>query len=118
MFQVSFTGSTEVGRLVMQASAMSNLKMVSLELGGKSPLLIFDDADIDMAANLALMGVLINKGEACIACSRVYVQEGIYQEFEQKVIEKVKDWTIGDPFDPSVRQGPQVRTTKPAMKFR
>lgn len=60
-FQVSFTGSTEVGRLVMEAAAKSNLKQVSLELGGKSPLVIFDDADINMAADLALLGVLYNK---------------------------------------------------------
>lgn len=61
LMQVSFTGSTEVGRLVMQAAAKSNLKTVSLELGGKSPLIIFDDADIDKAADLALLGVVYNK---------------------------------------------------------
>ena len=60
-FQVSFTGSTEAGRKVAQAAAASNLKVVSLELGGKSPLLIFDDADVDMAAELALIGILYNK---------------------------------------------------------
>ena len=60
-FQVCFTGSTEVGRKIMQAAATSNLKQVSLELGGKSPLLIFDDADVDKAADLALLGVLYNK---------------------------------------------------------
>ena len=58
---MSFTGSTEVGRIVMKAAAESNLKVVSLELGGKSPLIIFDDADVDMAAQLALNGVLHNK---------------------------------------------------------
>jgi hypothetical protein len=60
-FQVSFTGSPEVGRKVMKAAAESNLKVVSLELGGKSPLIIFDDADIDVAAQLALTGILFNK---------------------------------------------------------
>jgi coniferyl-aldehyde dehydrogenase len=60
-FQISFTGSSEVGRKVMQAAAESNLKVVSLELGGKSPLIIFDDADIDVAAQLALVGILFNK---------------------------------------------------------
>jgi coniferyl-aldehyde dehydrogenase len=60
-FQVSFTGSSEVGRKVMQAAAASNLKVVSLELGGKSPLIIFDDADVDVAAQLALTGILFNK---------------------------------------------------------
>jgi coniferyl-aldehyde dehydrogenase len=61
MFQVSFTGSTEVGRLIMEASARSNLKPVSLELGGKSPLIIFDDADLDMAVELAIGANLFNK---------------------------------------------------------
>ncbi|KAJ9167794.1 hypothetical protein P3X46_019388 [Hevea brasiliensis] len=106
--KVSFTGSTEVGRLVMQAAATSNLKQVSLELGGKSPLLIFDDADISTAADLALLGILYNKGEVCVASSRVYVQEGIYDKLVQKLVEKAKAWVVGDPFDPNVRQGPQV----------
>ncbi|KAM7509494.1 hypothetical protein LguiA_019947 [Lonicera macranthoides] len=93
---VSFTGSTEVGRLVMQAAALSNLKPVSLELGGKSPLMVFDDADVDKA------------GEICVAGSRVFVQEGIYSKFLKQLAENVKQWVVGDPFDPSTRQGPQV----------
>ncbi|KAF5205373.1 Aldehyde dehydrogenase family 2 member c4 [Thalictrum thalictroides] len=96
--KVSFTGSTEVGRLVMQAAAQSNLKVVSLELGGKSPVIIFDDADVDMAVD----------GEMCIAGSRVYVQEGIYDRFVQKAAEKAKAWVVGDPFDPLTLQGPQA----------
>ncbi|CAK9150885.1 unnamed protein product [Ilex paraguariensis] len=106
--KISFTGSTDVGRLVMQAAAMSNLKPVSLELGGKSPLIVFDDADVDKAADLALLGILFNKGEICVAGSRVFVQEGIYDEFEKKLAEKAKTWVVGDPFDPTVNQGPQV----------
>ncbi|XP_004287088.1 PREDICTED: aldehyde dehydrogenase family 2 member C4-like [Fragaria vesca subsp. vesca] len=106
--KVSFTGSTDVGRLVMQAAAKSNLKSVSLELGGKSPLVIFDDADVDKAADLALLGILFNKGETCVASSRVLVQEGIHDELVKKLKEKAKYWTVGDPFDPNVRQGPQV----------
>ncbi|KAK3041650.1 hypothetical protein RJ639_001460 [Escallonia herrerae] len=94
--KVSFTGSTAVGRLIMQAAATSNLKPVSLELGGKSPVLIFEDADVDKA------------GEICVAGSRVFVQEGIYEEFVKKLAEGVKSWVVGDPFDPAVRQGPQV----------
>lgn len=105
---VSFTGSTEVGRKVMQASATSNLKPVSLELGGKSPLLIFDDANVDEAADLALGGILFNKGEICVASSRVFVQEGIYDEFVKKLVEKAKHWIVGDPFDPKSHTGPQV----------
>ncbi|KAL5079680.1 hypothetical protein RYX36_008101 [Vicia faba] len=106
--KVSFTGSTEVGREIMISAARSNLKPVSLELGGKSPLLIFDDADVDKAAELALIGILFNKGEICVAGSRVFVQEGIYDEFEKKLVEKAKAWIVGDPFDPKVQQGPQV----------
>ncbi|KAG5022046.1 hypothetical protein JHK85_018388 [Glycine max] len=106
--KVSFTGSTEVGREVMRAAANSNLKPVSLELGGKSPVIVFDDADVDKAAGLALMGILFNKGEICVAGSRVLVQEGIYDEFEKKLVEKANAWVVGDPFDPKVQQGPQV----------
>ncbi|KAI3446976.1 hypothetical protein Pfo_003641 [Paulownia fortunei] len=106
--KVSFTGSTEVGRLVMQAAAASNLKPVSLELGGKSPFIIFDDVDVDKVADLALQGTLFNKGEICVAGSRVFVQEGIYDKFLVKLVEKAKTWVVGDPFDPNVHQGPQV----------
>ncbi|RWR83028.1 aldehyde dehydrogenase family 2 member C4 [Cinnamomum micranthum f. kanehirae] len=93
---VAFTGSTQVGKLIMEAAAKSNLKTVSLELGGKSPLIIFNDADVDMA------------GEICAAGSRVYVQEGIYDEFVRKSAERAKSWVVGDPFSPHVQQGPQV----------
>ncbi|XP_020087750.1 aldehyde dehydrogenase family 2 member C4-like isoform X3 [Ananas comosus] len=105
---VSFTGSTAVGRKIMETAAKSNLKPVSLELGGKSPIIIFDDADIDMAVDLARTATFYNKGEACIAGSRVYVQEGIYDKFVTKVTESMKSWVVGDPFDPHVHQGPQV----------
>lgn len=106
--KVCFTGSTEVGRLVMQAAATSNLKPVSLELGGKSPLLIFNDADVDKASDLALRGVFYNKGEVCVSSSRIFVQDGIYDALVEKLIEKVKTWVVGDPFDPRSRHGPQV----------
>uniref|UniRef100_A0A0D9WRP5 Aldehyde dehydrogenase 1 n=1 Tax=Leersia perrieri TaxID=77586 RepID=A0A0D9WRP5_9ORYZ len=105
---VAFTGSTEVGRLIMEAAAKSNLKQVALELGGKSPLIIFDDADLDKAVELAIGGNFFNKGEACVAGSRVFVQEGIYDRFEQKIADAMKNWVVGDPFDPRVNQGPQV----------
>lgn len=106
--KVSFTGSTDVGRLVMQAAATSNLKQVSLELGGKSPVIIFDDADVDVGAELALRGIVYNKGEICVAGSRVFVQEGIYDKLVMKLKEKAKNWVVGDPFLPNVHQGPQV----------
>ncbi|XP_057768104.1 aldehyde dehydrogenase family 2 member C4 [Salvia miltiorrhiza] len=106
--KVSFTGSTEVGRLVMQAAAASNLKPVTLELGGKSPFIIFDDVDVDKVVDLAVRAILYNKGEICVAGSRVFVQEGIYDKFLVTLVEKVKSWVVGDPFDPNVHQGPQV----------
>ncbi|GMI97715.1 REDUCED EPIDERMAL FLUORESCENCE1, aldehyde dehydrogenase 2C4, aldehyde dehydrogenase 1A [Hibiscus trionum] len=106
--KVTFTGSTEVGRKVMMAAAASNLKPVSLELGGKSPLLIFDDADIGQAADIAFKGMFFNKGEICVASSRVFVQEGIYEKLVKKLVEKAKATVVGDPFDPKVHQGPQT----------
>jgi len=106
--KISFTGSTEVGRIIMQAAAMSNLKSVSLELGGKSPVIVFDDADIDMAVNLVNMATYTNKGEICVAGSRIYVQEGIYDAFVKKSVELAKKSVVGDPFNPNVNQGPQV----------
>ncbi|KAL6641185.1 hypothetical protein ACP70R_019366 [Stipagrostis hirtigluma subsp. patula] len=105
---VAFTGSGEVGRLVMEAAAKSNLKTVSLELGGKSPLIIFDDADVDMAVNLSRLAIFYNKGEVCVAGSRVYVQEGIYDEFVKKAVEAARSVKVGDPFDASTNMGPQV----------
>ncbi|CAN6442210.1 unnamed protein product [Victoria cruziana] len=106
--KISFTGSTKVGRLIMEAAAKSNLKPVTLELGGKSPLIIFDDADLDMAANLARDAIFFNKGEICVAGSRVLVQEDIYDDFLKKLLAKTKEWVVGDPFDPRVNQGPQI----------
>ncbi|KAG7532682.1 Aldehyde dehydrogenase domain [Arabidopsis thaliana x Arabidopsis arenosa] len=81
----------DVGRKIVQAAATSNLKKVSLELGGKSPLLIFNDADVDKAADLALLGCFYNKGDICVASSRVFVQEGIYDKVVEKLVEKAKD---------------------------
>ncbi|KAL7259905.1 hypothetical protein ACSBR1_005715 [Camellia fascicularis] len=110
--KVSFTGSTEVGRIVMEAAAKSNLKGVSLELGGKSPVIIFNDADLDKASDLALDGIMYNKGEICVAGSRVFVQERIYEELVKKLEDEAKTWVVGDPFDPIVHYGPQVDKTQ------
>ncbi|XP_020994118.2 uncharacterized protein LOC107479400 [Arachis duranensis] len=77
LLQVSFTGSMEVGREIMHAAASSNLKQVSLELVGKSPLLIFDDADVDKAASLALLGIVYNKGEICVESSVCLFRKGM-----------------------------------------
>ncbi|KAK4421932.1 Aldehyde dehydrogenase family 2 member C4 [Sesamum alatum] len=105
---VSFTGSTETGHRIMQAAATSNLKAVSLELGGKSPFIVFDDADVDRVAPLALLGCFFNQGQICVAGTRTFVQEGIHDKFVDRLLEEVKRWVVGDPFDPNVNQGPQV----------
>ncbi|CAL5339325.1 unnamed protein product [Camellia sinensis] len=105
--KISFTGSTEVGRIVMEAAAKSNLKEVSLELGGRSPVIILKNADLDKVSDLALLGIVYNKGEICVAGSRVFVQERIYEELVKKLEDKAKTWVAGDPFDPIVRYGPQ-----------
>lgn len=84
--KVAFTGSTEVGHLVMEAAAKSNLKPVTLELGGKSPNIIFADADLDAAVEGAHMGLFSNQGQSCCAGSRVFVEETIYDEFLERSI--------------------------------
>lgn len=106
--KVAFTGSTLVGRKVMEASAKSNLKNVTLELGGKSPNIIFDDADLDQAVKWAAHGLFWNHGQACCAGTRIFVQEGIYDEFLKRLTEKAKSIKIGDPFGHDTYQGPQV----------
>jgi len=106
--KVAFTGSTEVGQLILQASGKSNLKRVTLELGGKSPLIIFPDADIEEALNWAHQAIFMNMGQVCTAGSRLFVHEDIYDEFVKKAVERAKNRKIGDPFDLSVQSGPQV----------
>ncbi|KAG2110925.1 putative 1-pyrroline-5-carboxylate dehydrogenase [Suillus discolor] len=106
--KVAFTGSTLTGRKIMEAAAKSNLKKISLELGGKSPSIIFDDADIDQAVKWAINGIFMNQGELCIAGSRIYVQAGIYDDFLQKFTETAQCLSVGDPFSPDTFQGPQI----------
>jgi len=106
--KVAFTGSTEVGRLIMKAAADSNLKGVTLELGGKSPLVVFDDADVDLAVQVAHMGLFFNHGQCCCASSRLFVQEGIYEKFVEKAVAAAKATKVGDPMNPETFQGPQV----------
>jgi aldehyde dehydrogenase (NAD+) len=106
--KLSFTGSTEIGRLIQKAAAESNLKRVTLELGGKSPLIIFDDADLEEAVRIAHNGIFANQGQVCCASSRVYVQEGIYDEFIKRSVEFSKTRKVGDPLKEETQQGPQV----------
>lgn len=124
----------------MEAAATSNLKQVCLELGGKSPFIVFDDVDVHKIAPLALNACLFNQaryslshfsfsflfiqmcfpivqilsyqnifqGQICVAGTRIFVQEGIYDKFVARLVEELKTWVVGDPFDPNVNQGPQV----------
>eukprot|EP00914_Ancora_sagittata_P012843 GHVO01024794.1.p1 GENE.GHVO01024794.1~~GHVO01024794.1.p1 ORF type:complete len:333 (+),score=19.19 GHVO01024794.1:598-1596(+) len=106
--KVAFTGSTLVGRKVMEAAARTNLKDVTLELGGKSPNIIFNDADIDQAVKWAAHGIYWNHGQCCCAGSRIFVQSGIYDGFLAKFTEITKAVKVGDPFAQDSTQGPQV----------
>ncbi|HXW15431.1 MAG TPA: aldehyde dehydrogenase family protein, partial [Terriglobia bacterium] len=106
--KVAFTGSTEVGHLIMEAAAKSNLKRVTLELGGKSPNIVFADADLDEAIEGAHFGLFFNQGQCCCAGSRLFVEAKAYDEFVEKSVARAKSRKVGDPFDPANEQGPQV----------
>jgi aldehyde dehydrogenase (NAD+) len=106
--KVGFTGSTGVGRKIMSMAAESNLKKVSLELGGKSPLIVFSDADLPSAVAHAFKGVFWNNGQMCTACSRIYVEEKVHDEFVRLFKETADNWKVGNPFEEGVMQGPQV----------
>jgi aldehyde dehydrogenase (NAD+) len=106
--KVAFTGSTEVGHLIMEAAAQSNLKRVTLELGGKSPNIVFADTDLDAAVEGAYFGLFFNQGQCCCAGSRLFVEQSIHEKFVEKVLDKAKNRVVGDPFDPDTEQGPQV----------
>jgi len=106
--KIAFTGSTLVGRSIMKAAAASNLKKVTLELGGKSPNIVFDDADIDNAISWVNFGIFFNHGQCCCAGSRVYVQEGIYDKFVEAFKARAAANKVGDPFAADTFQGPQV----------
>jgi aldehyde dehydrogenase (NAD+) len=106
--KVAFTGSTEVGHLILEASAKSNLKRVTLELGGKSPNIVFADADMDQAIEGAHFALFFNQGQCCCAGSRLFVEEKAYDEFVERSAARARRRTVGDPFDPATEQGPQV----------
>ncbi|KAI1794460.1 aldehyde dehydrogenase [Ganoderma leucocontextum] len=106
--KVAFTGSTLVGRKIMESAAKSNLKSVTLELGGKSPTIVFDDADLDQAVKWAAFGIYYNHGQCCCAGSRIFVQEKIYDEFLKRFTEHTKSLKVGDPFSAETFQGPQI----------
>lgn len=129
-FLISFTSSTQVGKLVLEETAKSNLKRVTLELGGKSPNIILKDSDLDYATQMAHFGLFFNqvsrkihslfilfrklmsalieiintyslKGQCCCAGSRIFVEEPIYDEFVERSVELAKKRVVGNPFDPN-----------------
>jgi aldehyde dehydrogenase (NAD+) len=106
--KVAFTGEYTTGQLVMTAAAQSNLKRVSLELGGKSPNVVFADADLDAAVEGAYFALFFNQGQCCCAGSRLFVEEKVHDQFVEKLVKKAKTQKVGDPFAPDTTQGPQI----------
>ena len=106
--KIAFTGSTEVGKLIARASADSNLKRVSLELGGKSPNIVFADADLTRAVSGAFFGIFFNQGQVCSAGSRLFVQKKVYDEALDELLKTVKETRIGPGIDPVTQMGPLV----------
>lgn len=106
--KVAFTGSTAIGQQIMKTAAETNLKRVSLELGGKSPNIIFADADVETAAKFAYFALFFNMGQCCTAGSRLFVEDKVYDQVIEILKDRAKKQRIGDPFDPSTTQGPQI----------
>ncbi|MBA0592730.1 hypothetical protein Gorai_009705 [Gossypium raimondii] len=106
--KLAFTGSTETGKIVLELAAKSNLKPVTLELGGKSPFIVCKDADVDKAVELAHFALFFNQGQCCCAGSRTYVHESVYDEFLEKAKARALKRSVGDPFVAGIEQGPQI----------
>jgi len=104
---LSFTGSTEVGR-ILAAQCAPTIKKLSLELGGNAPFIVFDDADLDSATDGALASKYRNAGQTCVCANRLYVQDGVYDAFVEKLTAKVRRIKVGNGFEPGVNQGPMI----------
>jgi len=105
--KISFTGSTGVGKLLMSQSA-STLKKLSFELGGNSPFIVFDDADLNTAVAGAIVSKFRSSGQTCVCANRIYVQAGIYDAFAAAFVEKVKEFQVGGGFEAGVTHGPVI----------
>jgi aldehyde dehydrogenase (NAD+) len=105
---INFTGSGVTGKLIAEMAAKSNLKRVILELGGKSPTIVFDDANIEKAAAETAFSIRLLSGQACIANSRIYVQEGVAVKFKKAFATAFAEFKVGNPLDPSTTHGPQA----------
>ncbi|XP_066592602.1 aldehyde dehydrogenase, mitochondrial [Prorops nasuta] len=106
--KIAFTGSTEVGKLIKAEAAKNGLKRTTLELGGKSPNIIFKDTDMNHAVETSHFGLFFNMGQCCCAGSRTFVEDDIYDEFVEKSAVRAKSRTVGNPFDASIEHGPQI----------
>ncbi|OSM99572.1 NAD-dependent succinate-semialdehyde dehydrogenase [Lonsdalea populi] len=105
--KLSFTGSTEVGRILMAQSAPT-VKKLSLELGGNAPVIVFDDADLELAVKGIMASKFRNSGQTCVCANRIYVQRGIYPALAARLVEEVKKLKVGDGTKPGVMQGPLI----------
>jgi aldehyde dehydrogenase (NAD+) len=105
--KIAFTGEGRTAEIIM-ANAAPSLKRLTFELGGKSPNIVFADADMDAALNGAMLGLYLNQGQCCCAGSRLFVQDKVYDEFVSRLADKARTRRLGDPFDPATEQGPQV----------
>lgn len=105
--KIAFTGSTETGKLIVQAAA-GNLKRVTLELGGKSPVLVYDDADLSVAVPGAGLGIFINAGQGCVCGSRLYAQRGVYEQVVDGLAEFARGLKLGGDDDPDAQIGPII----------
>jgi 5-carboxymethyl-2-hydroxymuconic-semialdehyde dehydrogenase len=103
-----FTGETTTGKTIMAAAAPT-LKRLSMELGGKSPVIVFDDADLERAVDAIVFQIFSMNGQRCTAGSRLLAQRGIYEELIERVVERARAIRIGDPFDPATELGPLIR---------
>jgi succinate-semialdehyde dehydrogenase / glutarate-semialdehyde dehydrogenase len=105
--KLTFTGSTEVGRVLMQQCAPT-IKKLSLELGGNAPFIVFDDADLDAAVEGAIASKYRNAGQTCVCANRLYVQDGVYDAFAQKLVAAVEKLKVGNGVEAGVTQGPMI----------
>jgi succinate-semialdehyde dehydrogenase/glutarate-semialdehyde dehydrogenase len=105
--KITFTGSTEVGRLLMRQSA-DTIKKLSFELGGNAPLIVFDDADLEAAVEGTINSKFRNTGQTCVCANRLYVQDGVYDAFAEKLVAAVKQLRVGNGFEAGVAQGPLI----------
>ncbi|GAA5891054.1 hypothetical protein JCM5296_007363 [Sporobolomyces johnsonii] len=110
--KVAFTGSVPTGRRIMEAAAKSNLKKVTLELGGKSPSIIFPSADLEQAAAWSALGIFFNSGQDCTAGSRIFVHESVHDEFVKLLVEKAQACAIGNPLDEKTSFGPLISSAQ------